>query len=139
MIDAASGKVRFPRTNVLKSYALNLYQDGGRMGGNGAAATSLGAFSWPAYLSLNNGSAAAVHAKFINDNADYGGAGGALGLYAVGRYCGDSLPYQDPTPQLLAIQRDQIQTAKTLAATGVVLIVAGAAWMVFRRGSRQPS
>lgn len=78
VIDAASGKIDFPRTNVLKSYALNLYQDGGRMAGNGAAGISVGAFSWPAYLSLNNGATAAAHGKFINDNSDYGGAAGAL-------------------------------------------------------------
>lgn len=78
VIDAASGALDFPQTNVLKSYALNLYQDSGRMGGNGAAAISLGAFSWPAYLSLNNGATVAAYAKFIYDNSDYGGSAGAL-------------------------------------------------------------
>jgi hypothetical protein len=66
-------------------------------------------------------------------------AGGAITLYAVGSYCGHSLPYQDPTPQLLAVQRGQIQTAEILAAAGVVLIVTGFAWVIFRRGSRPRS
>jgi hypothetical protein len=46
-----------------------------------------------------------------------------------------SLPYQDPTPHLLAVQRDQIQTAEILAAVGAVLIVTGFAWIILHRSS----
>lgn len=78
VIDATSGKVDFPQTNVLKSYALNLYQDGGRMAGNGASSITVGAFSWPSYLSLENGAIAAAHDQFVYDNADYGGSRASL-------------------------------------------------------------
>ena len=66
-------------------------------------------------------------------------AGGVVTLFAVGSYCGHALPYQDPTPELLAGQRGQIQTAEILAAVGVVLVVTGLAWVVFRRGSQPQS
>ena len=66
-------------------------------------------------------------------------AGGAVTLFAVGSYCGHSLPYQDPTPELLAVQRGQIQTAEILAAVGVVLVVSGFALVIFRKGSRARS
>ncbi|MEI6077791.1 MAG: hypothetical protein WCS94_19570, partial [Verrucomicrobiota bacterium] len=62
-------------------------------------------------------------------------AGGAVTLLAVADYCGHALPYQDPTPELLAVQQGQIQTAEFLAALGVFLVVAGIAWAYFRRGS----
>lgn len=77
-VDPATAKVRLPANNVLENYMLNVYQDSGRLAGNGAAATTVGAFSWPAYLTLNNGATAAAHAKFIFDNNTYGGAAGAL-------------------------------------------------------------
>ena len=63
-------------------------------------------------------------------------AGGAIFLDALGSYCGHSLPYQDPTPELLAVQRGQIQTAEILGAVGVVLMVIGIGWIIFRRRSR---
>jgi hypothetical protein len=66
-------------------------------------------------------------------------AGGALSLHAIGSYCGHSLPYQDPSPELLAVQRGQIQSAEILAAVGVVLIATGFAWIIFRRSSRPRS
>jgi len=66
-------------------------------------------------------------------------AGGAVTLFAVADYCSHALPYQDPTPELLAVQQGQIQTAEFLAALGVFLVVAGIAWVYFRRGSRPRS
>ena len=65
--------------------------------------------------------------------------GGAVTLFAVGSYCAHSLPYQDVTPELLAVQRGQIQTAEILAAVGVVLIVTGFGWIIIRSGSRARS
>lgn len=61
--------------------------------------------------------------------------GGALTLYATGSYSGHSLPFQDPTPELLAVQREQIQTAEILAIVGVVLIISGVVGAVCRRNS----
>jgi hypothetical protein len=58
-------------------------------------------------------------------------------LTAAGKGSGAGLPYQDPTPELLAVQRGQVQTAKALAITGGVLLVAGIVWIIARR-SRQP-
>lgn len=77
-IDNTSGAVALPATNVLTDYALNLYQDSGRMAGNGVVANTIGAYSFPAYLTLYNGATEAAQAKFIFDNTDYGGSGGTL-------------------------------------------------------------
>ncbi len=60
-------------------------------------------------------------------------AGVGLLIHAVGSYAGHSLPYQDPTPELLAIQRDQLQLAKILAIVGIVLFVAGVLLVLRRR------
>lgn len=51
--------------------------------------------------------------------------GGGLLIYSVSSYCGHSLPYQDPTPELLSVQQHQLQTAKILAVVGAVLVVIG--------------
>jgi hypothetical protein len=75
---AATAKARFPHNHTLESYALNLDRDGGRAAGSDAAGNTVGAFAWPAYLSLNNGATVAAWAKFIYNNTDYGGTGGAL-------------------------------------------------------------
>lgn len=73
-----SGKVAFPQTNVLTDFAVNLFQDAGRFAGNAAFAAIIGAFAFPAYLSLYNASSVLGHGKFITNNTDYGGTGGAL-------------------------------------------------------------
>ena len=77
-VDAETGKARFPANNLLESFALNLYPDGGRFNAGAGGGLSVGAYSWPAYLSLNNGAGAAARGKFIYDNTDYGGSGGVL-------------------------------------------------------------
>ena len=77
-VDNASGAVAFPATNVVTDYAVNLYQDSGRMAGNGVAALTIGAFSSPAYFSFTNGGSAAAYAKFIYNNTDNGGTAGSL-------------------------------------------------------------
>jgi hypothetical protein len=77
-IDAGTGKASFPANNVLESFMLNLFLDAGRFIAANPGAVTVGAFSWPAYLTLNNGATAAAHAKFVQDNSDYGGAGAAL-------------------------------------------------------------
>lgn len=77
-VDRASGAVRLPNTNVLTGYALNLYDDSGRFAGAGESATTIGAFAFPDYLTLYNGSTAAALGKFIHDNTTYGGNKGEL-------------------------------------------------------------
>ena len=59
-------------------------------------------------------------------------------LVAAGKGSGAGLPYQDPTPELLAVQRGQVQTAKALALTGGVLLVAGVVWIIARRSRQSP-
>lgn len=76
--DHATATVRFPNTNLLADYAVNLYQDSGRFAGNAVAGITVGAFAFPGYFSLYNGAAAAGHGKFITNNDDYGGAAGSL-------------------------------------------------------------
>jgi hypothetical protein len=61
-------------------------------------------------------------------------AGVGLLIYAGGSYAGHSLPYQDPTPELLAIQRDQLHTAKIVALVGIVFFVVGGLLALRRRG-----
>jgi hypothetical protein len=78
VIDSATGVPSFPQANLLQSYAVNLYQDSGRFAGNGVNAISVGAFAWPAYLTVYNGATRTGLGKFITDNADYGGAAGSL-------------------------------------------------------------
>ena len=46
-------------------------------------------------------------------------------LVALARGSGASMPYQDPTPELLAIQRSQIHTAKLIAAAGGLFFISG--------------
>ena len=53
-------------------------------------------------------------------------------LHAFGRYTGVSM-HQDLTPELLAVQRAQIKTAKIVALTGGLLCVSGISWVVIRR------
>ena len=54
-------------------------------------------------------------------------------LVALSRWSGASMPYQDPTPELLAIQRAQLYTAKLIAAVGGLLLVSGVLWIGCRR------
>lgn len=77
-IDRQTGKVAFPRSNMLTDYAVSFYPDSGRFGGNTAKGTVAGSFSWPAYLTLYNGSAVESAGKFITNNTDYDGTAGAL-------------------------------------------------------------
>lgn len=77
-IDNATGKPSFLKASLLESHCVNLYQDSGRMAGNGANGVFVGAFAFPAYLTPYNGSTVTPRGKFITDNTDYGGAGGAL-------------------------------------------------------------
>ncbi|WP_420959845.1 DUF2793 domain-containing protein [Brucella sp. IR073] len=77
-IDAATGKADLPSSSMLTSFAINLYPDSGRFAGNGAVGVTVGAFAFPNYMTLYNGSTVKGAGKFINDNNDYGGAAGAL-------------------------------------------------------------
>ena len=58
--------------------------------------------------------------------------GAFLLLSAFGQGSGASLPYQDPTPDLLAIQSKQIHTAWVVADVGAGLLVAGIVWQIVR-------
>jgi hypothetical protein len=60
-------------------------------------------------------------------------------LVAFGRFSEASMPYPDPTPELLAIQRGQIESAKVVAAVGGLLLVGGASWVIIGRRSRYPA
>jgi hypothetical protein len=51
--------------------------------------------------------------------------GVVLLLIAAGRGSGAALPYQAPTPELLAVQRGQLHAAKLVASGGGVLVVTG--------------
>lgn len=77
-VASASGKVSFPLTNILTDHAVNLYQDSGRFAGNGVNSAIIGGFAFPAYFTRYSGTTATGLAKFVTDNADYGGAAGAL-------------------------------------------------------------
>lgn len=77
-IDAATGVPDFPQTRLLTEFAVNLFGDSGRFAGNSAIDVTVGSFVWPGYLSVYNGSSVSAHAKFVQDNATYGGAGAAL-------------------------------------------------------------
>ena len=65
--------------------------------------------------------------------------GGVIFLVGFGLLSGASIPYQDPTPDLLEIQRGQIQNAKLIAAVGSSLFVIGVLWVVCRRASARHS
>ena len=65
--------------------------------------------------------------------------GAVVLLVAFGRYSGASMPYQDRTPELLAVQRGQIASAKTVALIGGLIFIAGIAWVIVRRRSREVS
>ncbi len=59
--------------------------------------------------------------------------GAIMLLVGAARYSGASLPYQDPTPELLAIQNRQIESAKYTAFIGISVLVGGLAWIFIRR------
>ncbi|WDR01367.1 DUF2793 domain-containing protein [Devosia algicola] len=46
-VDPTTGIPSFPQAKYLSNYALNLYQDSGRFGGNGVTGTGVGAFAFP--------------------------------------------------------------------------------------------
>lgn len=77
-VDRNSGQVAFPKSDFLSNFAVSLLPDSGRFAGNDAKAESTGTFVFPSYIWLYNGSTAVSGGKFITDNADYGGNGGAL-------------------------------------------------------------
>lgn len=72
--DAVVGNMRVGRDMVQ-----NVLPDSGRFNGNASNAVFNGiSYSAPTYLSAVSGGSFASHAKFIHDNADYGGAAAAL-------------------------------------------------------------
>ncbi|MGB3538560.1 MAG: DUF2793 domain-containing protein [Mesorhizobium sp.] len=77
-VDRQKGRVSFPNSNFLTDYAISLYSDSGRFGGNTAKGTATGDFSWPSYLTAYNGSTVESAGRFISNNNDYGGTAGNL-------------------------------------------------------------
>ncbi|RUM98890.1 DUF2793 domain-containing protein [Pseudaminobacter arsenicus] len=75
-INRSTGRISSP--NILSDFAVSLLPDSGRFAGNGARDTAVGAFAFPAYLTLYNGATVATFGKYITNNNDYGGTGGAL-------------------------------------------------------------
>lgn len=61
--------------------------------------------------------------------------------YATAVGCGASLPYPDPTPELLSHQQDDIQAAERLALVGAGIAAAGAVGWIgcWLFGRRRPS
>ncbi|HEY4192521.1 MAG TPA: DUF2793 domain-containing protein, partial [Mesorhizobium sp.] len=77
--EAASGEVIIDNMRVTREIAPNLLPDSGRFNGNAGNATFSGiAYSAPSYFAAVSGGSIASHAKFVHDNADFGGAGAAL-------------------------------------------------------------
>ena len=60
-------------------------------------------------------------------------------LVAFGRYSGASMPYQDPTPELRAAQRGQVESARTVALIGGLIFIGGIVWVIVRRRSQSLS
>jgi hypothetical protein len=60
-------------------------------------------------------------------------------LIAAAKSSGAALPYQDPTAELLTIQRGQLQSAKAIAASGGILVFIGVGWSIGRRFRRPQS
>lgn len=79
-IDRQSAQVSLPGTNLLRDYAVSLLPDSGRFAGNAAKGPSVGAFEFPSYLVLYNGTAVESAGKFITNNTDYGGSAGNLAV-----------------------------------------------------------
>jgi ABC-type arginine transport system permease subunit len=57
-------------------------------------------------------------------------------VVAFGRYSAASLPYPDPTPELLAVQRGQVEDAKRMGLIGGLVFLSGVGWVILRRRSR---
>lgn len=70
-----------PRGNLLSDFAISLFADSGRFGGNSAPIETISSFSFPSYISLYNGASSANYGKFITNNNDYGGSAGALATH----------------------------------------------------------
>lgn len=61
--------------------------------------------------------------------------GAVLLLIGLGDFSGASIPYQDPTPAMLANQRDEIERGEAVAGMGGLLFVGGIVWVLIRRRS----
>jgi hypothetical protein len=59
--------------------------------------------------------------------------GAVFPLAAWGQWGGASIPYQDPTPELLSTQRRELDKAKPPAVVGSVLCSVGVLWIVGRK------
>ncbi len=60
-------------------------------------------------------------------------------LVAAGKGSGAALPYQDPTPELLSVQRGQLHAAKVIASGGGILVLTGVGWIIGRHFGRSPA
>ncbi|WP_195161754.1 DUF2793 domain-containing protein [Mesorhizobium sp. NBSH29] len=77
--DAATGDGIIGELRPSRDTIANTLPDSGRFNGNANNAVYSGiAYTAPTYFTVTAGSSIASHAKFINDNTDFGGAAGAL-------------------------------------------------------------
>lgn len=77
--DHSTGEAVIGNLRVGCDMVQNVLPDSGRFNGNANNAVFNGiAYTAPSYISPISGGSFASHAKFIHDNADYGGAGAAL-------------------------------------------------------------
>ena len=77
-VDRNNGRIAFPGTNIPTDFAVSLLPDSGRFAGNAAKSETVGAFDFPSYVTLYNGTTATAGGKFFIDNTDYGGSAGTL-------------------------------------------------------------
>ena len=78
-VERAGGRVWAGGAVLGRDAAVNLLPDSGRFTGNGSNGVFSGApYVAPSYLQASGGSVLSAHARFVHDNADYGGAGAAL-------------------------------------------------------------
>lgn len=77
--DRRTGEAVVGGLRVSRDIVQNLLPDSGRFNGNAGNGAFNGiAYAAPSYLAALSGGSIAPHAKFVHDNADYGGAGPAL-------------------------------------------------------------
>jgi hypothetical protein len=63
-------------------------------------------------------------------------AGIAFSVISFGRLGAAYLPYLDATPELLALQQEQIRSAWLAVLPGLAMFGGGIAWLVLRRRAR---
>lgn len=75
--DRHTGKVSFAAINGLTRYAVSPLSDSRRFAGTRSRPT-IDSFSFPSYITIQNGTNTSDAGKFIHDNNGYGGTAGTL-------------------------------------------------------------